>query len=145
MITPGSRVAYNYSGDVATGVVEKITSGGEFHILRDEEFHGTNPISKVKRAGSVLVIHESESIRKQIIERRDRMEADYDLRLSYAVSKLEAREKKIQEKTTALIETVRDAWDVDEVKMKLVELFGEDVFKEEEDIPDWLLDVSSNS
>lgn len=128
-IEAGARVAYNYSGDVASGTVVKVTNS-EIHIERDSEFHGTNPISRVKRPEGVLVIHEGGAVKDQIA----RIKADQiSLREAYVAQethKLEEREDRIKLKLTALIEIIGDAWDLDEVKMRVEEMFGPDTFED---------------
>lgn len=135
---PGSRVAFNYSGDVATGVLEHITPGGEFHIRRDPEYVGANPISKVKRFRSLVVIFESQKIRDQIVDLRVEMKEYYQSLLDSALQKLEKREDKLKEDYLALIKAVREAGDVDDVTFWLTERFGEDVLEEDDDVPEWL-------
>lgn len=133
-IEVGSRVAYNYSGDVATGVVIKIT-GSEIQIQRDPEYYGTNPISKVKRSSSVLVIHEQGSTE---IARLNKLTLEIDRERTDALRKevrAEFRANAMREKLSLLITKISDAWSVDEIQVLVEDLFGRDAlddsFREE--------------
>lgn len=155
-VTPGSRVAYNYSGDVATGTVISITNS-VVKIQRDPEWttnsrmvyknnrwesepilEPTPKYSNVKNRRSVLVLYEDRKIADQITAKERNLQEWYDSMLAYETEKVRERERKIEDKTSQLIKAIINAWDVDEIKDKLVEIFGEDVLKQEEDVPDWI-------
>lgn len=107
-ITVGTRVAFNYSGDIAVGVVEKIT-GTEFHIRRETHltgYYATNPISKVRKVSSLLAIFEIEDIEKATKELRKQVLDDF------------ANANK------ELFRVVADAWDLHEVELYLEERYG---------------------
>lgn len=122
-LTVGTRVAFNYSGDVATGEIVKITS--EYHIKRDAGFHGSNPISKVKRPYSLLVIHDS-GTQKAINDALARQYDSLTIDATRMIDKEEERTKRVKGKLTNLIHVIADAWDLDEVRLHVKEVFGED-------------------
>lgn len=104
----GTRVAYNYSGMVAIGVIEHIT-GSEYHIRRETHIGAStqNTLSKVKHQSSLLAINEVEDVEKA--RRILRQEALAD----FATANKEFLKK------------IRDAWDLDDVMMHCEEQFGE--------------------
>lgn len=56
----GDRVAYNWSGDIAMGIVARITASGTIFIDREwPPPSGKVNLSKVLRSTSVMVINES--------------------------------------------------------------------------------------
>lgn len=84
LIEVGSRVAFNYSGNVASGVVEKLTAS-EIHILRDTDYYGSNPISKIKNASGVLVIYEGST--RDEINRLNKLTLEIDRERAAAIRK----------------------------------------------------------
>lgn len=159
-VVVGSRVAYNYSGDVATGTVTNITPSN-VKIERDAEW--TNRItyvherdgtikphiapstvpeySNVKNRRGIIVIYEGKTSAAQMIEKENAIRAGYESQVAASFEKLQDKEQKINERTTELIKTVINSGDIDEIKDKLVELFGEDVLKHQEDIPEWAKEI----
>lgn len=143
IIEPGVRVAFNYSGDVATGIVEKLTPS-EIHIRRDSDWHGNNPISKVKRDMSVCVIFEDDYVKlldsavNKAVAAQTKML--HDQREKLEQSRIESDEFLDQAKKNFadIINVVRKAWDLDEIKLYVEEKFGSQVLEEEEEVPEWL-------
>lgn len=118
-IVPGIRVAFNYSGEVASGIVEKIT-GTETHIKRDEGFGGKNPISKVKNASSILVLNDEQE-QELLIAYRD----SYDELKKQWDESFTEQEAALKRKYAAFIADLRNAWDIDEAKMLVEHHFGD--------------------
>lgn len=82
MVVVGQKVCYNFSGQLAIGVVEKVNknskarhSGYTFHIKRvypklDSTWH-PNDISKVKDAKSIMVLFEANTAELRKSEGKD--------------------------------------------------------------------------
>lgn len=156
-VSPGSRVAYNYSGDIATGTVVAVTASN-VKIERDSEwttqykhvkqadgswvkefFENPQPeYSNVKNRRSVLVINESAKATDHIAKVRGEMSAAYAASLEEHRQRFQSHEDALKEKLTEMIKCIANAWDLDEVKDKMVELYGEDVLKHEEEVPEWI-------
>lgn len=130
LIEVGSRVAFNYSGNVASGVVEKLTAS-EIHILRDTDYYGSNPISKIKNASGVLVIYEGST--RDEINRLNKLTLEIDRERAAAIRKqvwAETRSNAVCEKLTQLIVCISDAYSVDEIQLLVEDLFGRDALDE---------------
>jgi hypothetical protein len=130
-ILPGVKVAYNRSGDVVTGIVEKVTPS-QITITRDEGFnYGGSRTSRVKRGQSCLVLGDpesqelaaayavgveslKESLRDDLVYRKAQLEAEY-----------KKRESKLANAYTAFLDDLKNAWDVDEMKMLAEHHFGD--------------------
>lgn len=119
LIRPGARVAFNYSGNVASGTVEKVT-GTEIHIKRDEGFGGSNPISKVKHIHSILVLNDEEQ-QEMLVAYRD----SYDELKKQWDESFKTKEAELTGKYAAFITDLRNAWDIDEAKMLVEHHFGD--------------------
>lgn len=105
----GTRVAFNYSGDTAIGVITAIT-GGYFSIERETHPKNDHKVSKVKKATSMLAIYEGED---KGVDVPSLMQEIGDLRT-------EARSQRV------LLSKIADAWDLSEVEIYLEEQYGED-------------------
>lgn len=116
-ILPGVKVAYNRSGDVVTGIVEKVTPS-QITITRDEGFnYGGSRTSRVKRGQSCLVLGDPESqeaLRGNLEYRKAQLKAEY-----------KERESKLANAYTAFLNDLKNAWDVDEMKMLAEHHFGD--------------------
>lgn len=126
VLESGTRVAFNYSGNVASGTIDHITKGGEIHIKRDDGFGGGNPISKVKRWNSVLVIADND-----VTEALKHQSVRHDTELTVVAKHFVERTDNLKLKVTALLEKIEDAWDVDEIQMYAEDLFGKDIHNPE--------------
>lgn len=114
-LTVGTRVAFNYSGNVAIGVIEHITPGGEFHIRRETHITSSiysskpkNTLSAVKNAASLIAINEVEDVKKVSTKMRNQALEDFG----------NANKK--------LMIAIRDAWDLGDVHLTMEEMFGKD-------------------
>jgi len=122
-IQVGTRVAFNYSGSVAIGTIEKITPSGEFHIRR--ETHAgmrwgqvpANTLSKVKNVNNLIAINEVEDIEQKARDHRNQILQEYN-KVPDAVAYT------AQKEAFNFLKMVREAWDLDDLKMALEELFS---------------------
>jgi hypothetical protein len=130
-LEPGVRVAFNYSGNVASGTIEKITPS-EIHILRDEGFSGgTNRISKVKNARSCLVLHGA-NVTSALNEQMAMLEARSTQAEAELRGKYNERLITLKDQLTDIICKIGDAWDLDEVQMFVEERYGPGVTDEDQ-------------
>lgn len=106
----GTRVAFNYSGQVAIGVIEKITPN-EYHIKRETHTTGygtSNPVSKVKNAYSILAINEVADVEAA------RRELQRQAREDYATANKD------------FLKMIANAWDLDDILLGVEEKYGKD-------------------
>jgi hypothetical protein len=59
-ITEGANVAFNLSGNVVRGQVQRVTRGGTFFIDVTEGYYKPFHVSHVRNARSILVLREGE-------------------------------------------------------------------------------------
>ena len=122
----GTRVAFNYSGSIAIGTVEKVLPG-TYHIRRETHlsgYGGHNPISKVRNIRNLIAINEVDDIAKKSHEHR--------LEVLQDAGKLESVIVEVE-----LLQLIKDAWDIDDLKMALEERYGVTVNERLKDLEDF--------
>lgn len=111
-LVTGTRVAYNYSGDTAIGVIVG-DEGGFFQIQRETHLKNGKTLSKVRKATSMLAIYEKDVPDTQDLDLGAILQEISDLRVEAHTHK-------------ELFSKIADAWDLSEVEIFLEEKYGHD-------------------